>query len=164
MGKLFSVFKRLWAFLGHVSQASSGRTRDKVFNYATQCEKSGEIRQCTENSYQLSAVSLNRLAIWHSDINHDVRAVTRATTRVAPTNATTAHNGLRIFRPFSWAMQGKGQGNRGRLGVAKTLTHGWRDAVASTSLLRRAQHRQRKHFDRLSVNNAARRDESADGW
>ena len=76
-----------------------------------------------------------------------------------------APSGALLFRPFSWAMQEKGQGNRGRLGVVRCgrfdelnagstgndhvsksvferLSTGC--ASTSTSLLRQAQHMQRK--------------------
>ena len=53
-----------------------------------------------------------------------------------------APSGALLFRPFSWAKQEKGQGNRGRLGVGKIPPGGYQ-----TRALRQAQ---RPHFDKLN--------------
>ena len=39
-----------------------------------------------------------------------------------------APSGALLFCPFSWAIQEKGQGNRGRSGVVGFLSHGYRNA------------------------------------
>ena len=83
------------------------------------------------------------LRVRRTDVYVTATGVIRGKTGPAPSGAL-------LFRPFSWAMQEKGQGNRGRLGVARRgcfnkLNAGSTSSVnTSTSLLRRAQHKQRK--------------------
>ncbi len=83
------------------------------------------------------------LPVGRADVYVTATGVIRGKTGPAPSGlpapSRARQAGALLFRPFSWAMQEKGQGNRGRLGVAKILTHGWRAAVASTSSTQAAQ-------------------------
>lgn len=53
---MISIFRHLKAFSGHSLMAGRVPEQKNVFNYTTQCEYSGEIRQYIRSSYQLSAV------------------------------------------------------------------------------------------------------------